>query len=286
MTLGEAEKLYTTTLSQLYGLNEAKSLAWLAISFVCKINRPDYLSSRNEELSFNNETALLSILEELKSGKPLQYVLGETTFYDLTFKVNPSVLIPRPETEELVDWILKDTFVKQPNLKILDIGTGSGCIAIALKKNLPLADVLALDVSAEALETATVNSILNKTEIKFIQDDILNPRQHIISNTIYSVIVSNPPYVMLAEKKNMHRNVLNFEPHTALFVPDNDALLFYKAIVNFAAKHLQHRGLLFLEINEDLGEETLELITEMGFKNVELRKDLRGKDRMIRAEWK
>ena len=286
MTLREVEKLYIDTLSKLYGMDEAKSLAWLAISFVCGLNRSDYLSRKNEKVSLLNETSAFKILEELKSGKPLQYVLGETEFYDLTFKVNSSVLIPRPETEELVDWILKDPAVNSnPNLKILDIGTGSGCIPIAIKKKIPAAEVLAIDISAGALDTAIENAEINKTGVKFYLDDILNPKEANITENKYSVIVSNPPYVTLSEKSLMHQNVLSFEPHTALFVPDNDPLLFYKAIINFAASHLLPNGLLFLEINENLGAATVELLTKSGFENIQLRTDLREKDRMIRAEW-
>lgn len=286
MTLREVEKLYIDTLSKLYGLDEAKSLAWLSISFVCKISRSEYLSRKEELVSLVHETSVLKILEELKSGKPLQYILGETEFYDLTFRVNSSVLIPRPETEELVDWILKDPAVKtNPNLRILDIGTGSGCIPIVLKKNLPKAEVWAIDISAEALYTAIGNAAFNKAEVKFYLDDILNPKEADITENKYSVIVSNPPYVTLSEKNLMHQNVLSFEPHIALFVPDNDPLLFYKAIINFAASHLLPNGLLFLEINENLGAATVELLTKSGFENIQLRTDLREKDRMIRAEW-
>jgi release factor glutamine methyltransferase len=285
MTLREVEKLYVDSLSKLYGLDEAKSLAWLSISFVCKLNRSDYLSRKNEPVSLLNEKSLSTILDELKSGKPLQYILGETEFYELTFKVNSSVLIPRPETEELVDWILKDPVVNtNPNLRILDIGTGSGCIPIVLKKNLPKAEVLAIDISTEALNTAIGNAAINKADVGFYLDDILNPKESKIIENKYSVIVSNPPYITLSEKSLMHQNVLDFEPHTALFVSDSDPLVFYKAIANFAASHLLQNGLLFLEINENLGEATVELLTKSGFKNIQLRTDLRGKDRMIRAE--
>ncbi|WP_036678818.1 peptide chain release factor N(5)-glutamine methyltransferase [Daejeonella oryzae] len=286
MTLREIEKLYIDSLTELYGKDEAKSLAWLSVSYVCELNRASYLSRKNDTPDLMQETSLLSILDELKSGKPLQYILGKTEFYELPFKVNPSVLIPRPETEELVDWIIKDPVVnKTSDLKILDIGTGSGCIPIVLKKHFPEAQVSAIDISAEAIETAIRNSVLNKTEVKFYQADILNVSSASIAEKKYSLIVSNPPYVTISEKELMHQNVLEHEPHTALFVPDDDALLFYKAIANYAAIHLNVSGLLFLEINEHLGEQTLEVLKKAGFKNLQLRSDLRGKDRMIRAEW-
>lgn len=288
MSIGEIEKAFTEQLSALYGIDEAKSLAWLSISYVCQINRIQFLNQKNEILAEAQETSLLQILEELRIGKPLQYVLGETEFYGLSFKVNPSVLIPRPETEELVDWIVKE--IRHQNkadksLKILDIGTGSGCIPVALKKNIPEAEVWAIDISPNALKTASENAILNQTDVRFFQADILNLDEKEIQNSKYSILVSNPPYVTLAEKEQMHTNVLEHEPHTALFVPDNDPLIFYQAIADFAAKHLQKDGLLFLEINENLGLQTLEMLKSKGFNNCELRKDLRGKDRMIKASF-
>lgn len=286
MTIARIEKMFIQNLTSTYGSDEAKSLAWLSISFVLKINRTTYLNIKNEPLVADNSALLLQILDELKIGRPLQYILGETEFYGLTFKVNPSVLIPRPETEELVDWVLKEVRVLKSEtslLKILDIGTGSGCIPVALKMHLPWAEVFAIDISAGALETAQQNADLNQTEIHLVQDDILNPRKDLIINNKYSVIISNPPYVTVSEKEQMHRNVLEYEPHSALFVQDDDPLVFYHAIADFAWLHLQDTGYLFFEINENLGKETLDLLHQKGFKNTELRQDLRGKDRMIMA---
>ncbi len=285
MTLREIEKSFIETLTPVYGAEEAKSQAWLSASFVCQINRSEYLSKKNEAVDLMKETSLLSILDELKSGKPLQYVLGETEFYDLPFKVNSSVLIPRPETEELVDWIIKDLLSrKQTKPLILDIGTGSGCIPIVLKKNIPEAVVSAIDISGDALETAIKNSVLNKVEVKFHLHDILKSNSDYFKGCYFDVIVSNPPYVMQSEKELMHHNVLEYEPHQALFVDDTDPLIFYKAIAKFAASHLKKGGFLFLEINENLGLETVALLNDFGFKNIELRQDLPGKERMIRAE--
>lgn len=286
MTISALERTYIDKLKGVYGEYEAKSLAWQSISFVCKVNRPQYLSMKNEEVTPADHTALSEILDKLESGLPLQYILGETDFYGLTFKVNPSVLIPRPETEELVDWVLKElknTRHEHDSLKILDIGTGSGCIPISIKKHIYSAEVFAVDISPQALETARQNSDLNEAPVTFIQDDILNSSQDILINSQFSLIISNPPYVTFSEKDQMKANVLEHEPHLALFVPDDDPLIFYRAISDFALKHLPERGLLFLEINENLGSQTLDLLKEMGFSNIELRQDIRGKDRIIRA---
>jgi release factor glutamine methyltransferase len=241
---------------------------------------------KEDQLAESDRFKLLEILEQLKNGSPLQYILGETEFYDLKLKVNPSVLIPRSETEELIDWAL--ITIREMNgetevLKILDIGTGSGCIPISIKKYIPLADISAVDISNTALNTAKKNAELNKTEINFIEDNILNPIKQSLINTIYDVIISNPPYVRDSEKLEMHQNVLNHEPHTALFVPDDSALIFYDAIANFTLKNLKKNGFLFLEINENLGKETVELLIKKGFKTAELRQDMYGKDRMIKA---
>lgn len=286
MTISGIERTFIKELREVYGQDEARSLVWLSISFICKVDRSGYLSIKNEEVSGDDSASLLQILEELKTGRPLQYILGETEFYGLIFKVNPSVLIPRPETEELVDWVLKELRTiknERAPLKILDIGTGSGCIPIALKKHLNIAELFAVDISADALETARKNSDLNQTPVTFIQDDILNPSNDILINSQYAVIISNPPYVTFSEKEQMQPNVLEHEPHTALFVPDNDPLVFYRAIADFAHSHLEKSGYLFLEINENLGAKTWTLLQDRGFRDIELRQDLPGKDRMIKA---
>ncbi|MEJ7779707.1 MAG: peptide chain release factor N(5)-glutamine methyltransferase [Daejeonella sp.] len=282
MTIASIAKIISEDLTGTYGAEEASSIAWLAIGFVCKINRTEYLNAKHRDLCEQELLIFQKILLDLKKGIPVQYVLGETEFYGSVFKVNPSVLIPRPETEELVDWILKDFKQQEKNniLKILDIGTGSGCIPITLKKYLPDAEISAIDISSHALTTAEENAILNNTEINFMLEDILSPES---SARQYSVIVSNPPYVTLGEKENMHTNVIDYEPHLALFVPDKDPLIFYNAIAQYAFVHLQPGGLLYLEINENLGSETVKLLQNSGFRNLELRKDLRDKDRMIKA---
>jgi len=287
MTFRETEKIYTDNLSLVYDKREAASLAWLSISHVCKIERAEYLNLKDTEVPTDKNVSLLKILEELITGKPLQYVIGETEFYGLTFKVNPSVLIPRPETEELVEWILSDlrkSKISIEGLKIIDIGTGSGCIPISLKKNLPEAQLYALDISTEALGVSKQNAAFNQTMVNFIQADILNLLNEQLTDEKFGIIVSNPPYVTDSEKQQMLPNVLQHEPHLALFVSDNDPLIFYKAIADFTLKHSDTNGSLYLEINENLGEETVQLLKHMGFKNIELRKDLSGKDRMIRCQ--
>jgi release factor glutamine methyltransferase len=286
MTFIEAERKFIDGLSTIYGSEEAKSLTWLSISFVCKLERAKYLSIRQEEINSDDTEQLFKIHEKLIQGIPLQYILGETEFYDLIVKVNQSVLIPRPETEELVDWALITSRIingETEVLKLLDIGTGSGCIAISIKKYIPLADITAIDISEAALNIARQNADLNQVEINFIQDDIFKPTNLELINSKYDLILSNPPYVTEAEKDQMLDNVLNHEPHIALFVPDNDPLVFYRAIADFALNHLKINGFLFLELNEKFGKETINLLKEKGFKEIDLRQDMGGKDRMIRA---
>ena len=220
------------------------------------------------------------ILDKLKLEIPIQYILGITHFYGSEFNVNENVLIPRPETEELVEWIISSAvnMPKFKNLKILDIGTGSGCIAISLVKNIPNAEVFAIDISDNALATAKENADLNKVTVAFIQRNILETKD---LEQQFDIIVSNPPYVRNLEKAEIKRNVLENEPHLALFVEDNDALIFYRKIAELATKNLSAEGKLFFEINQYLGKETVELLEKMQFKNSELRKDIYGNDRMI-----
>jgi release factor glutamine methyltransferase len=233
-----------------------------------------------------------SVLSELKKEKPIQYILGETEFYGLPFLVNENTLIPRPETEELVEWIIKSTKyeIQSTKLRILDIGTGSGCIAISLAKNFPNAEVSAIDVSEKALATAKKNAEINKVEVDFINVDILKindlvelPTSNFQLPTQFDIIVSNPPYVRNLEKAEIKSNVLEYEPHLALFVEDTDALLFYRKIAQLAQQNLSENGKLFFEINQYLGKETVELLEDLGFKNIELKKDIYGNDRMIRS---
>jgi len=275
---------YRAGLNKRYDLREAGAITLLAITEITGFSRAKIKAFPELELSPQQTNTLQLILSELKTGKPIQYILGVTEFYGLPFKVNPSVLIPRPETEELVEWVI--TSVGSLPLaagSILDIGTGSGCIAISLKKKLPAFKVTAMDISGDALKTAKENAELNQVEVEFINDDILNLKSEIV-NRKSEIIISNPPYVTLHDKTQMHANVTHFEPHTALFVPEDDPLVFYKAIADFATDHLTPGGLLFFEINESYGGEVIKLLKDKLFKNVELRKDLSGRDRMVRAQ--
>jgi release factor glutamine methyltransferase len=271
---------FIQSLTSLYGEDEAESFFYLIVEEKQKLKRvdlalqPDLMFSEDEILVWN------TILESLKLEIPIQYLLGKTSFYGLDFEVNSDVLIPRPETEELVDWIVQQSKVgnRKAKVKILDIGTGSGCIAISLAKNIPNAQVFALDVSEKALATAKKNAIMNEVNVMFLHQSILETED---LEQEFDIIVSNPPYVRNLEKEEIKKNVLEYEPHLALFVEDNDALIFYKKIAKLAQKNLSVSGQLFFEINQYLGEEMLSLLRNMNFETIELRKDIYGNDRMI-----
>jgi release factor glutamine methyltransferase len=285
-TIKDVSTAFKQGLISLYATQEIEAITLMVLTEITASSKAKVKAFPEKELSAGQSENLFHILSRLKTGEPIQYILGYTEFYGLTFKVNPSVLIPRPETEELVEWVLSEVKNQKSKVKILDIGTGSGCIAISLKKNLPGANVSAIDISPGALQTTKENAELNEVDIDFIEADILSPNSlsHISDLRPHiSIIISNPPYVTLDDKKQMHTNVTSFEPHTALFVPENDPLIFYKAIADFAADNLIPDGMLFFEINENLGKETVELLTGKGFKNIELRKDMSGRDRMIKA---
>ena len=269
-TIQDVFALFKQSLGSVYDANEIEAVTLLVVNEISGLSKGQIKAFPEKELTVEQVEKLDEILSRLKTGEPVQYILGYTEFYGLPFKVNPSVLIPRSETEELVEWVLNSVEGKYSKASILDIGTGSGCIAISLKKNLTGALVSAIDISVDALETAKQNADLNGVDVSFIQADILNPSTY-NSQTSISIIISNPPYVTLYDKMQMHTNVTDFEPHSALFVPDEDPLIFYKAIADFALDHLTENGLLFLEINESLGMETVELLKKKGFKNIELR---------------
>jgi release factor glutamine methyltransferase len=280
----EVSAVFRKELSVLYDINEIDSLYRIVLAEITGASSARIKAFPELEISAEQSEKINNILSRLKTGEPVQYILGHTEFYGLPFKVNPSVLIPRPETEELVDWIISSVGSSQLAAgNSLDIGTGSGCIAISLKKILANAEVSAIDISAEALKTAKENADLNDVTINFIKEDILNLTNQSPITDNYSLIISNPPYVTLEDKKKMHANVTDFEPHNALFVPENDPLIFYKAIADFAIEHLEESGLLFFEINESYGEEIVELLESKSFNNIELRKDMSRKSRMIKA---
>jgi release factor glutamine methyltransferase len=273
-------------LGEVYDTREIEAIALLVLEEITDMSRAKIKAFPEDNVPGEAAEKIQGILEELKTGRPVQYILGSTEFYGLNFLVNPATLIPRPETEELVEWVISSVaslqLVVNSSLSVLDIGTGSGCIAISLKKNLPNAEVTAIDISPEALHTAQQNAVINDVEVEFIEQDILNPKSE-LEHSKFEVIISNPPYVTLVDKAQMHQNVTGFEPHTALFVPENDPLIFYKAIADFAVKHLENKGLLFFEINENFGKETVELLSDKEFTDIELRKDMSGRDRMVKG---
>ncbi|CAN1568877.1 HemK Methylase of polypeptide chain release factors [Flavobacteriaceae bacterium] len=282
MKIKEYRTHFIQELTSMYGEGEAESFFYLILEEKQKLKRIDLALQPDLGFSENEIEAWNSILEQLKLEIPIQYLLGKTSFYGLDFEVNENVLIPRPETEELVDWILEKQKAKgkRQNQKILDIGTGSGCIAISLAKNLPNAQVFAIDVSENALATAQKNAIQNDVSITFIRQNIL---ESLDLGQEFDIIVSNPPYVRNLEKQEIKKNVLDNEPHLALFVEDNDALIFYKKITELAQKNLSVSGQLYFEINQYLGKEMVDLLEVMGFKDIELRKDIYGNDRMTKA---
>ncbi|MFC4740632.1 peptide chain release factor N(5)-glutamine methyltransferase [Flavobacterium ponti] len=291
MILKEYKIDFIEALIPIYDQEEIESFFYIITEFLHQKKRIDLALETNFLITEKELEKWSSILAELKQERPIQYILGETEFYGLRFLVNENTLIPRPETEELVELILNENSKKKiPNPKILDIGTGSGCIAISLAKNLPDAEVFALDVSEKALEIAKKNAELNKVGLNFINKSILEVENSIIpttnnqhSTTLFDIIVSNPPYVRNLEKEEIKKNVLEYEPHLALFVEDNDALLFYRKIAQLAQKNLSENGKLYFEINQYLGKETVELLQNLNFKKIELIKDVYGNDRIIQC---
>jgi len=292
MLLKQYKTYFFDSLKNIQDEQEIESFFFILTEYLHNLKRVDVALNSNFELSDEEVQKWNAILVDLQQEKPIQYITGEAWFYGLKFEVNENTLIPRPETEELVEWIIESqkSKVQSQKLEILDIGTGSGCIPISLKANLPQANVSAIDVSEKALEMAKRNAELNNVEVNFIQANILEVEDlsqlqtpNFQLPTSIDIIVSNPPYVRNLEKEEIKKNVLDYEPHLALFVEDTDALLFYRKIAQLALKNLSPNGLLFFEINQYLGKETVELLENIGFKNIELRKDMYGNDRMIRC---
>jgi release factor glutamine methyltransferase len=266
-------------LGNLYNEQEARAIADLLIKAVLNITKLHQLYDNEFIISEKDVLKIIDYTNSLKTGEPVQYVVGETSFYNCTIKVNNSTLIPRPETEELVDIIIKENREYEGN--IIDLGTGSGCIAIALAVNLPHAKITGVDISEEALKIARINSGLNNTSVSFIKGDILD--SEITGLPEAGIIVSNPPYVRESEKVLMAGNVLNFEPHQALFVTDSDPLIYYKAILKIAEKVLLHRGSLYFEINEAMGAPMKQLLKENNYSEIEIVMDLNDRERMIKC---
>ena len=279
MLVQQFKKYFISELSNSYPETEIQSFFNILIEFKLNLSRVELALQPMIEFNVTDLDFFQKALKGLKKQLPIQHIIGETEFYGLLFRVNKNVLIPRPETEELVNWIIEE-HKSSSTLKILDIGTGSGCIAISLAKNLINAEVFALDVSSEALKTTKFNAEINNAAIQFIEADILTLSK--LPNT-FDIIVSNPPYVRELEKEQMQQNVLANEPHLALFVKDENPLLFYNAIADFAKNHLIKNGNLYFEINQYLGKQTIKLLQSKSFKNIQLKKDIFGADRMIKA---
>ena len=284
LKISDLKSNFIKALSGLYPSEEIESFFNILSEKYIKLSRIDIALDRDQLVSEANVGKIEKVLARLKTFEPIQYILGETEFFGLPFKVTSKTLIPRPETEELVQWILDEVlyFKNKPELlEILDIGTGSGCIAISLAKHLPDANVSALDISEEALRIAKENAEANEVSISFFESDILACES---LPEGYDFIVSNPPYVRELEKHFMEANVLAHEPEIALFVEDADPLLFYRKIADLAKVSLKPNGALFFEINEYLGEDMVSLLEDMGFKQIEIRKDIYGKDRMLKCK--
>ena len=292
MIVKQYRNYFNETLKTIYPITEIDSFFFLLLEEYLGFRRVDIVLKSDFKITQENLNLLQSATKQLEQEVPLQYIIGKTEFYGLPFVVNKHVLIPRPETEELVAWVVSEssrfktfnTSTKQTTdkkqLKILDIGTGSGCIPISLKKQLPFAKISAIDISKEALTVAKKNAVLNNVDIHFILQDILKT---VALDQHYDIIISNPPYVRELEKKELKNNVFKNEPHVALFVENDNPLIFYAKIAELAKKYLNKNGLLFFEINQYLGTETIDLVNKKGLKNIQLKKDMFGNDRIIVA---
>ncbi len=273
-------RFFREQLQGIYDAEEIESFIGFCFEEYMGLKRVDIVINGERTMSESDLLKFNFAIKDLKKEKPIQQILGKADFYGLKFYVNEHVLIPRPETEELVDLIIKEN--KGFNPTIMDIGTGSGCIPISLKKNIPNAVVSTMDVSEKAIAVAKKNAELNEVTITFVVDDILNPSTEIPTKSI-DIIVSNPPYIRISEKEEMRKNVLEHEPHIALFVYDNDPLLFYKKIADVALSVLKPDGKIYFEINENFGGESKQMLENKGFKNVILIKDLSNKNRILRG---
>lgn len=275
--MNKAQQLITNELYGIYTEQELKSVSRLLLSHVTGLSFTGLILNKNTTFSDNQWYDLKKLLDLLKTGMPVQYVLGETEFCGLKFNVREGVLIPRPETEELVEWSLAEL---PPNANVLDIGTGSGCIAVALKYMRPDCSVWAFDLSPEALSMAIENARLNQTQVHFFQADVLKDT---LPDQAWNLIISNPPYIPRSESSKMEVRVKEFEPELALFVPDGNPLLFYRVIAEKAYESLAQNGVLMFEIHRSFADKCVQLITATGFQDVQVKKDLAGNDRMILA---
>lgn len=270
----------TERLNDTFSKSEKNQISKMFVMNYLELKNSEIILKKDEQVSEEMMTRLDEDLERINSGEPVQYVLGTTYFYSFEMKIDKRALIPRPETEELVDWIYKELKSKTP--KILDVGTGSGCIALALKAGFPNGEIHGTDIKQEALDLAIENAIEMQLKVDFEKADALNLADQYKDK--WDVIVSNPPYILEQEKALMQIHVVDFEPHSALFVPNDDPLKFYNAISEYAQLHLNEKGKLFFEIHENFAHEVKEMLTSQGFSRIEVRKDLQGKDRMICAQ--
>ena len=286
MVIKDFKNFFKNSLSEIYPTTEIDSFFFLLMEEYLDLQRIDTVLKPDFKIDEENLSILKKALARLQKEEPIQYIIGKTEFYGLPFLVDENTLIPRPETEELVEWVLEEVGSlkleagSDKSLSILDIGTGSGCIPISLAKNLSEVKISAIDVSVEALNIAKKNAALHKVAVNFLQVDILQTEK---LSQKFDIIISNPPYVRELEKVEIQNNVLQNEPHLALFVSDKNPLIFYDKIADLAKNNLTKNGLLFFEINQYLGKETCDLLEDKGFKNISLKKDLFGNDRMIKA---
>ncbi|HEY0299576.1 MAG TPA: peptide chain release factor N(5)-glutamine methyltransferase [Arachidicoccus sp.] len=285
MNILQAQNLSAEKLKSIYNMRESSAMTDWLLEEVTGLKRIDRLVQKEKKLSDEQQDLLKKYLQQLLQHRPIQYVLGFTYFMGMKFFVDENVLIPRPETEELVDFIFETISANTSSVSVLDIGTGSGIIPVSIKNKFPAAQLSALDISSGALNISRQNAIQNRTEIHLYEIDFLNESEWGKLN-LFDIIVSNPPYIRQTEKNSMEKNVLDYEPHSALFVPDEDPLLFYKKIVQFAQTHLNENGYLFFEINEAFGNEIVELLQENKFQNITLKKDFQQKDRMVKCMFK
>lgn len=290
MKISELKSSFKSSLEGLYPSEEVQSFFDILADKYLSLSRIQIALKPDAKVSEDNSERFEKAILRLKKQEPIQYIIGETEFYGLLFKVNQHTLIPRPETEELVEWIVSEqasATQKDNSITVLDIGTGSGCIAISLAKNLLNSEVHAVDISSEAIKMARQNAVENGVAVEFFQTDVLKakslPSGAVQSEKRYDIIVSNPPYVRELEKEQMQPNVLEYEPETALFVHDNDSLLFYRVISRLAKTSLKPGGTLFFEINEHFGNEVMVLLKDEGFNKIEVKQDIYGKDRMVKG---
>lgn len=280
MTVNDYKKRFLNQLPAFYDETERFNLFYMTMEFVLKYSKAVVVLNGNESVLIENQQKIDEVFNRLQDNEPIQYITQEANFFGYDFKVSSATLIPRPETEELVDWVLTE-MKKQPqkNWRVLDIGTGTGCIPITIKKEFPLANVSAIDVSVDALKIAQKNAVNLQADVTFIHQDILQAERL----DVYDIIISNPPYVRNLEKAEINENVLQHEPHLALFVDDNDPLIFYRKITQLAYKSLTETGMLFFEINQYLGSEMQQMVSEY-FKSIELKKDFIQNDRMMKLK--